>query len=346
MRSQCILVVVLAACSGCVTAPLERYTLNQSLSVSEMRYQEVMNALAMVAHNQGNLPSYDVNAGGVANVSATVTTEETTTWNRSINGFAQQILNFSGKHSPELQWQLNPVAEQPLLEGAWYACRWALYGQPSDPAELQKEYDLLRAPTLRDIVGCKESPTRTYHLSVLDENGQIPCGWLGVGEHCAPHGVCYQAHCGETFVWVMPENLPALSEFTLVLADIATIDPAWLALQKLQATASVDLSLPGAADPTKSTITETWMACQEAEPDGSIRIVVAPFAEPPGSQVVEKSTLRLYSYEVPTTPTTAAPSGHLSVRIQAPKTHLAPQPTAQPARQPAPAPASVHVYRQ
>jgi hypothetical protein len=40
-----------------------------------------------------------------------------------------------------------------------------------------------------------------------------------------PLGACYKAHCGGTWVWVMPDGMAGLADFTLVLHDIATLDP-------------------------------------------------------------------------------------------------------------------------
>jgi hypothetical protein len=294
MKHRILIAIGALVCGGCVTAPLERYAVNQSLSTSEMRYQEVMNALAVVAANQGRtLPSYSVTSSGFSNVTATVSMQATTTWARAAHNFSQQLLNVLGKHSPELSWTLDPVAEQVLLEGAWYACRWAIYGPPTDPAEYQKESDLLRKPVISDIVGYGGGE-RQFHLDVLDD--PIPMGWLGVGPRgCVPRGACYSAHCGDTYAWVTADQMPQLSQFTLVLLDIATTGPTWIAQQKQQALATVELGMPGSADQTKSTITETWAAYQVTMKDGSTNIVIAPFAEPSaGSHVIEKSTLSLY----------------------------------------------------
>jgi hypothetical protein len=312
MKNLFSLIVIALISSGCVTAPLEHYTVNQSLSMTDMRYQEVMNALATVAANPGILPSYSLTAGGVANVTASVSLQSTTDWGRVPGNFGSQVFSVAGGHTPDLNWALDPVAEPMLLAGAWYACRWAIWGPPAEGTpEYEREYNLLRSPTPMDIVGCKPAdPAGTklkYHLGVLDQNKSIPSGWLCVGDHCPPHGTCYQAHCGDTYVWVMPEGLHDLSEFTLVMLDIATIDTTWLAQEKLQATVAVELNLPGAKDP-KSIITETWSACQMLMPDGSTKIVVRPFAEPAAiattaptrysvSRAIDNSTLDLYGSE-------------------------------------------------
>ena len=324
MKRRILIAVSVAACVGCVTAPLERYTVNQSLSSSEMRYQEVMNALATVAHNRGVLPSYAVTSSGFTNVTDSVSFQATTSWTRAAHNFAQQFLNVLGKHSPDLNWVLDPVADPTLLAGAWYACHWAIFGPLPEGSD---GYELLRKPKISDVVGC--GVERKYHLWAFDDQHPIPYGWLGVGPRgCVPRGACYTAHCGDTYVWVMPDQLYHLSEFTLVLMDIATTAPTWYAQQKQQATASVDLGMPGSTDPTKSTITETWSACQVWMADGSTQIVVAPFAEPStGTHVIEKSTLSLF----------LPPPG---IAPQRPARTDTPQPS------PERSPASSYIYRQ
>jgi len=337
MKRQFLIAVCAVLCVGCVTPALERYTVNQSLSMTETRYQEAMNALAVVAANRGeNLPSYSLTTSGIANVTHTVSMQATTTWARAAHNFSQQILNIAGKHTPELQWTLDPVADPTLLEGAWYACRWAIYGPPVDGVEFKKEYDLLRKPTITDIVGY--GAEREYHLGIIDDNHSIPMGWVGHGPRaCVPRAACYTAHCGNTYVWVMPGQMEQLSELTLVLLDIATIAPAWYQEQKYQATATVELGMPGSADQTKSTITETWAAGEVAMPDGSTKIVVQPFADPSpdtpntfvASHVIQKSTLSLYGPPPPTTGEAAKPSSP-AVRANLPRSSPVPAPSPAP----------------
>jgi hypothetical protein len=340
MKPRILIAVSAVLCVGCVTPSLERYTVNQSLSLTEARYQEVMNALAVVAANRGgSLPSYALTTTGIANVTATVSMDATTSWTRAARNFAQQFLNIAGKHSPELSWTIAPVADPTLLEGAWYACRWTIDGplQPGDPG-----YELLRKPTVTDIVGYGGAE-RTYHLGIFDESHPIPTNWVGHGPRsCVPRGACYTAHCGDTYVWVTSDHLQELADFTLVLLDIATTAPAWFQQQKQQATATVELGMPGSADQTKSTISETWAAAEAAMPDGSTKIVVQPFAEPPAtanatntfvvSHVIEKSTLSLYE----------PPNGYLPAPqppgVQ-PKQPGAPVRTNLPPSSPVPAPA-------
>jgi hypothetical protein len=141
-----------------------------------------------------------VTSTGFSNVTHTVSMEATTSWTRAAHNFGQQLLNIAGKHTPELKWTLDPVAEPTLLAGAWYACHWAIFGPPADATEYKKEYDLLRRPVISEIVDCGVGE-RTYHLGVFDDQHPILSGWLGVGpRRCVPRGACYAAHCGDTYI--------------------------------------------------------------------------------------------------------------------------------------------------
>jgi hypothetical protein len=39
-----------------------------------------------------------------------------------------------------------------------------------------------------------------------------------------PHSACYKAHCGDTWIWIMPEHAEAFAQFVLAFQDIATLD--------------------------------------------------------------------------------------------------------------------------
>jgi hypothetical protein len=58
MRAIVVAVIVVSLFGGCASTAIEQYTLNQSLSVTDMRYQQVLNDLAEVAHNAGTLPGF------------------------------------------------------------------------------------------------------------------------------------------------------------------------------------------------------------------------------------------------------------------------------------------------
>src|SRR5580704_16716622 len=73
-------------------------------------------------------------------------------WTRAAHNFGQQMLNVSGKHTPEPCWTLDPMADYVLLEGAWDACHCAMFGPLPEGSP---GYELLRQPKYSDIIECE-----------------------------------------------------------------------------------------------------------------------------------------------------------------------------------------------
>lgn len=182
-----------------------------------MRFQEVVDNLAAVANNPATLPSIAVPSGGLAFITNTVGVDPTTTFEQATNGFSKQALNLLGRHNPDQQWTVSPVVAAPHIEALHYAFLWMVIGPPPPTSPAM---DLLSGPFMGDT---------KYHFDVARLLAAIPPGWLRVGTHCdVPTNACYKAHCKGTYVWVERSGLPSLSEFTLVVFDIATTDPASL----------------------------------------------------------------------------------------------------------------------
>ncbi len=165
MRSMVWAVIVVSLCGGCTSTALERYTLNQSLSVTEMRYQQVMNDLAKVAHNAGTLPGFALTASGVANVTNTLSIDSATLWDQAVKGFSKETLTPFAQHNPELQWTLDPAVSEPQLEAFRYACLWVLQGPPPEGS---RAMELLREPRLTDI-----------NVWVTSQGGNLPSSIVG-----------------------------------------------------------------------------------------------------------------------------------------------------------------------
>jgi hypothetical protein len=76
--------------------------------------------------------------------------------------------------------------------------------------------ELLRAPLRAD---------KGPHFDVAQKLEMLPAGWIHVGSRCdVPRCAEYKAHCGNTYVWVNSDGMQGLSEFTLIVLDISTID--------------------------------------------------------------------------------------------------------------------------
>jgi hypothetical protein len=183
-------------------------------STADFRYELTLNCLASVAADPDRLPSFGVLSDGVARVQDAAGLSASTLWTRVL-GFSSQTLGLNASTAPQEQWTIDPIADYTQLEAMRAACRWVLYGP--DRAEGQSE-GILNSPI-------EDPRTGLPHFGVAERLAQLPPGWLHVGRLIdVPHEACYKAHCGCVWVWVMPDGMQALSEFTLVLHDIATID--------------------------------------------------------------------------------------------------------------------------
>jgi hypothetical protein len=304
MRASMFVLVALSMCSGCNSLALERYTLNQSMSVADMRYHQVLDALAVVANNNGNLPSLAMMNSGIANVTNTVSVDTATLWDAAVKGFSKNTLVAFGQHNPELQWTVDPVVTQPQLEALYFACLWAVNDAegrgPSPFAEGSRPMEVLRAPKFTDINGCNKAPDRpTFHFDVASQLQELSLyhpGWLHVApKDCAPKAACYKATCGDTTVWVTKEGMAGLSEFTLVMLDIGTTDTASLVLGGPKASVVINKKKnpAGATGKAGSTvmgqgdkITETWNICQDI-PAGPIKLKRPGYFKVPTTQMPE-----------------------------------------------------------
>ena len=176
------------------------------MSVADMRYRQVLDALAVVANNEGGLPSLALMRSGTANVTNTVSVDTATLWDASVKGFSKETLTAFGQHNPELQWTVVPVVTTPQLEALGFACQWAVRQAEDAPPPGPYAQDLLRELTVADVNGCAKpcSPSH-FHFGVLDQLRNLPPGWLHVTRNgLAPKHACFKATCGHTTVWVAP----------------------------------------------------------------------------------------------------------------------------------------------
>jgi hypothetical protein len=208
--------------SGCTTMSLERHTANQISSIVDYRYQQTLDCLATVAANPASLPSYALLSAGITKISDSGSLASSTLWQHTvptsgigIRGFASQSLTASLSRVPTESWTLIAISDHSQLEAMRCACRWVLNG-PNEACDSCP--GLLAAP---DPISNVPGP----RFGVEDRLRRLPGCWLHVGR-CkdVPLTAIYKSRCGDTWVWVMPDGLEGLADFTLVLQDIATLD--------------------------------------------------------------------------------------------------------------------------
>jgi hypothetical protein len=189
--------------TGCTARALQQTARTQIASVARFRYQEVMDNLAVVAANPGTIPALAIVADGTATVVDTATFDAKTVLTRVI-GLSPTTLSPAFSRNPQPIWTVNPIADSKGLIACWAALRWVVGYLPESGST-------------------GETTLRLFRVDGALAN--LPPGWLHIG-CCAdvPHGAVYKAHCGNTWVWVNPEDMAGLSALTLVVLDIGTTD--------------------------------------------------------------------------------------------------------------------------
>jgi hypothetical protein len=208
----CIACVAVWAGSGCTMMSLERHTVAQTDSAMDVRYREILDNLALIANNPSALPSYATIFSGSASVQDTGQLISTTTLPYYTVG--SEALNPSVTRQITENWVLDPLLDPERMEAIRAACQWVIGG----PEYVFKDsMSLLIRPDQ-----APKGPDR--HFAVADQLARLSAGWLSVGKHTdVPPRALYKAHCGQTWVWVTPEGMKGLADFTLILQHIARI---------------------------------------------------------------------------------------------------------------------------
>jgi hypothetical protein len=206
-----VLVTLLPGLVGCTAVSLERHTANQAMTGTDMRYQLALDTLVKMAANPGNLPSLGTATDGQAFVVDNATFDAKTGL-AAIKGFTGETLSGSATRSPQNIWTIDPVHTPDQILAIQAACRWVLTGiEPNGPNDLIVS-QLLKDFQVYDDLKCLNEPQNR--------------GWFSIGcKQNAPKHGCYVANYCDMYLWITPGGLKGLSEFTLILTDIATIDP-------------------------------------------------------------------------------------------------------------------------
>ena len=194
---------------------LERQTVNQSQTAADYRYQATLHCLATVAAQPDTLPSYALLSNGTTSVTDTGMLSPALAWSGAPEVFASTAIAVTASRSPILNWTVSPVADYTQLEAMRCACQYVLF-----PEQV--------SPYCHFFLADPEDPEAALvpgpHFGVLARLNRLPQGWLHRGRRCdVPAEACYKEHCGDTWVWVLPDGLEGLAGFTLILQDIATL---------------------------------------------------------------------------------------------------------------------------
>ena len=223
MRVGTAVILAAAACTGCTHRQLDRSTLRQAGTVTDIQYRQVLNNLAAFHCNPDVLPHFAVVGTGGTAVTDQASANVELEWDaRTIT---RELLGLGASREVQEQWTLAPVVNPDKLRAIRSLFQLVVRGETTD-----RESDKL----LKAFLG------ESYMEWVRR-------GWYGVGGcRDVPKGACLVAHCGHTYVWVMPDGFESLSRLTLVVLNVATLDP----------TAPPE-------QPTKTV--KKWVSCKETE---------------------------------------------------------------------------------
>jgi hypothetical protein len=224
MRTRVFVLLPLLACTGCVgwgIAPrLTKRAVNQVASDMDLRYEEVLFNLAMIADEPTSLPVFAPIYAGTPAISDNFQIGNGTTVQHffpasAFEGFAQDQLSPSLQRQDVENWSLDPITVPEKLEALRAACQWVVYGP---------EF------ALRDHPGILANPDdfppedRDRHFKVQDQLARIPPGWLHFERRATPPvHAAYRAHCRGMWAWVEPDGVQGLADFTLVMQNIARV---------------------------------------------------------------------------------------------------------------------------
>jgi hypothetical protein len=191
---------------------LERHTVAQTDASMDVRYREAMDNLALVADNWSALPSYSSIFSGSAAVQDLGQMIQNSTVPYYSVGSA--MVNPSFQRQITQLWTLDPLLVPERMEAIRAACQWAIGG----PERVYSDSMSLLIRPDQALAG----PER--HFGVADDLARLPANWLKTGRHCdIPSCAVYKAHHGDSWVWVTPEGMASLSQFTIILQKIARI---------------------------------------------------------------------------------------------------------------------------
>ncbi len=201
MRACTVVLLVAVACTGCTHRQLDRSTVRQAGTVTDIQYRQVLTGLAMTHRNPDVLPQFAVVGSGGTSVNDQRTAGLELEWNPYT--LVREQLGIEGTREVEEQWTLAPVVNPDKLRAIRCAFQLVAHGASGDP-----DYNRLLKSFLGD-----------------DYPAWLPRGWYGVGTRKdVPKGACHVAHYKGTWVWVTPDGIDGLTRLTIAVLNIATLD--------------------------------------------------------------------------------------------------------------------------
>ena len=174
--------------SGCMAKMLEQNTINQASTITDIRFRQVIDNLALIACHPDELPSYAAVGEGTQSFTEQWSCSAATLWTKAtFKGFSSETLGLGYEQIIQPAWTLDPIFDQDQLAALHAAFCWVVYGPPPPDSNAKKVLDLFQV--FRDLA-------------------KLPRGWLRCGKlGDVPHCAVYKAHNKGNRVWVTPEGM-------------------------------------------------------------------------------------------------------------------------------------------
>ena len=139
MRLGPLILALATFSTGCTTISLQRNTLQQVESLSDLRYQQVLYNLAALHESPAVLPAYAAITAGTTTISDQGTVNPTGAFGREIinkvgstaTHFTAGTLDLMEQRKISQNWSLDPVSVPEKLQAMRDACWWVLFGRES-----------------------------------------------------------------------------------------------------------------------------------------------------------------------------------------------------------------------
>ena len=194
--------VVALNATGCTHTQLSHSTLQQAGTITDLHYKQVLTNIACYHANPDVLPHFAVVGTGGTSVTDQASVNAELEWS-SGNLFRHMFVPGAGRTIEE-QWTMAPVVHPDKLRAIRCLFQLVVHGTATD-----HESDELLKSFLGD--GYMEWVQR---------------GWYGVGgRKDVPKDSCFVGRCGGQVAWVTPGGVEGLSRLTLVVLNVAALDP-------------------------------------------------------------------------------------------------------------------------
>jgi hypothetical protein len=221
--------------SGCQAAQLENHTLRQSRTLSDLQYRQVVDNLAATASCPSALPYFAAVGGGKTTIQQTPNVNNVVNWdlitapgalfNKFIFDKGAITTQYTQQNTGE--WDTTPSLDpiQLFLMQGLYRKALGLELPPHQLAALEAFFT--PPPAKRETAYGTTHPLYkgVYAEAMRELYRHIGPGCFGVGRKCdVPANACYVGHCRGTYVWVTTEQLEGLTNLTIAILDVGTID--------------------------------------------------------------------------------------------------------------------------